>query len=62
MQRKNDRPDSDRIVHAGTLAKALGFDMATWFTPDAETYFGRITTTQIIESLCEVRQSDTAPS
>lgn len=62
VQRKSERPDSDRIVHAGTLAKALGFDMAAWFTPDSETYFGRITSAQIVESLCEARQTDAAPS
>lgn len=59
---KQDRPDSNRIDHAGKLAAALDLDMATWFKPTADNYFGRISKPLIIEALNEARAQPPAPA
>jgi ParB family chromosome partitioning protein len=55
VQVKADRPDGERLVHARQLGEALKIDMAKWFRPTAENYFGKISKAQIIEALCEIK-------
>ena len=62
VQAKVDRPDCDRLVHAQALGEALSLDMATWFTPNASNFFGRLTKTGIVEALSEARDGAVAPS
>lgn len=61
VQAKIDRPDTDRLVHAGVGA-ALSLDMATWFTPNAANFFGKLTKTGIVEALTEAREGAVAPA
>lgn len=53
MQRKNERADTARLAHADLLADALQLDMTRWFTPTAESYFGRVNRTQILAAIDE---------
>lgn len=62
VQAKIDRPDTDRLVHAQALAQALSLDMATWFTPNAANFFGKLTKTGIVEALTEAREGAVAPA
>lgn len=62
VRHKADRPDAGRFVHAETLAQTLGLDMAAHFTPDRDSYFGRITGAQIIAALCEAKGVSPAPT
>jgi ParB family transcriptional regulator, chromosome partitioning protein len=55
VQVKADRPDGERLVHARQLGEALNIDMAKWFRPTAENYFGKISKAGIIEALCEIK-------
>ena len=48
--------ESRRTAHADALASALGLDMAQWFTPTAENYFGRVGREQIVSAICEAKQ------
>jgi ParB family chromosome partitioning protein len=61
VQRKGDRPDVPRLVHASTLASALDLDMTEWFEPTAENYFGRVTRAQILADLDDAKGTH-APS
>lgn len=61
IQHKADRPNSGRLKHAESLAIALGLDMTHWFRPTAETYFGRVSRTQILAAIDEAK-GDHAPS
>jgi ParB family transcriptional regulator, chromosome partitioning protein len=45
--------DRDRLQHSDALATALRLDMNAWFTPTAESFFGRISKSQIAECLKE---------
>lgn len=54
VQGKMDKPDNDRLEHAGKLAAELKLDMKAWFTPTAENYYNRIGKPQIIAALQEV--------
>jgi ParB family chromosome partitioning protein len=58
---KAERAGTSRMQHADCLADAVKLDMATWFTPTAGTYFGKVSKAQIIEALREVK-GDVAPS
>jgi ParB family chromosome partitioning protein len=49
--------ESRRIAHADALASALGLDMAHWFTPTAENFFGRVGREQIVSAICEAKQT-----
>lgn len=62
VQAKIDRPDSERLVHAEALSQALELDMASWFTPTADNFFGRLTKDSIVESLSEARDGAVAPA
>ena len=62
VQAKVARPDCDRLVHAEALAQALSLDMATWFTPNAANFFGRLTKTGIVEALTEARDGAVTPA
>lgn len=62
VRHKADRPESGRLVAADGLAKALSLNMAEWFTPDVDNYFGRINTAQIVAVLCEAKGVSPAPS
>lgn len=55
VQRKQDRQDCDRIVHANALAAALSLDMTAWFTPTARNYFSRVSRTEILSALAEAK-------
>lgn len=55
VQRKGDRPDVPRLVHASTLASALDLNMTEWFEPTAENYFGRVTRAQILADLDDAK-------
>ncbi len=61
IQHKADRPNSGRLKHAENLAIALGLDMTDWFKPTAESYFGRLSRTQILAAIDEAK-GDHAPS
>jgi ParB family chromosome partitioning protein len=52
---KADRPDSSRMAQAVLLADALHLDMAAWFTPTAANYFSRVSKTEIVETIREVK-------
>jgi len=56
VERKNDRR-GDRLENATQLACELNLDMAEWFTPTAENYFGKVGKPQIVEALQEVGAS-----
>jgi ParB family chromosome partitioning protein len=55
VQLKTNRPDSTRFEHASRLADALQLDMAAWFTPTAANYFSRVSKTEIVETIREVK-------
>jgi ParB family chromosome partitioning protein len=55
VQRKGDRPDACRLVHANDLAKSLKLDIGAWFTPTAEGYFNRVSRVQILAALDEAK-------
>ncbi len=61
-RRKADTVNSPPISHADALARALGIDMTRAFTPDAETYFSRISGKQIVTALREAKGVPAAPS
>jgi ParB family chromosome partitioning protein len=42
-----------RLTHADRIARALNCDMARWFTPTAENFFGRVSKPQIAAALRE---------
>ena len=50
---KGTPEDAPRLLHADQLAKALQFDMPSWFRPTAENYFGRVSRTLIMEAMTE---------
>ena len=52
IQRK-DANNSANLHHANALAIALNMDMAHWFTPDTQNFFGRISKPQIAQALTE---------
>jgi ParB family chromosome partitioning protein len=62
VQRKSDRPDSERFRHADKLAAAVGLDMKAWFTPDAPNYFSRVSKPQIFDALREAKGQPPAPA
>lgn len=62
VQRKADAAGSLRLCHGDALARALGVDMASSFTPGAENYFARISGAQIVSALCEAKGVPAAPS
>lgn len=51
-----------RLGHSDGLARALGIDMASAFTPGADNYFSRISGEQIGSALCEAKGVPEAPS
>ena len=61
IQHKADRPNSGRLKHAESLAIALGLDMTDWFKPTAESYFSRVSRTQILAAIDEAK-GEHAPS
>lgn len=62
VQRKQDRPDGERLQHANAVARALKLDMTAWFTPDAENFFGRISRAQILAALQDAKGAEPAPA
>lgn len=61
-QIKGERGDCPRIEHANALSHTLGLDLSEWFTPDAENFFKRINSSQIIATICEAKGVPPAPS
>jgi len=61
-QRRCDRPDEPRLMHANALARALQMDMALHFTPTAANYFGRVSRDAILAALTEAKGTAPAPS
>lgn len=55
VRTKQDRSEPPRFAHAGILAHALGLDMASWFTPTAENFFGRVGRNTVITALTEAK-------
>jgi ParB family transcriptional regulator, chromosome partitioning protein len=55
VQRKGDKPDACRLVHANDLAKALKLDTGAWFSPTAENYFNRVSRAQILAAIDEAK-------
>jgi len=45
----------ERVAFTDALASALDLDMAKWFTPTAENYFGRVSKAQVLDALREVK-------
>ena len=62
VQTKSDRPENDRLDHAGKLAAALQLDMKPYFTPTAENYFSRIGKPQILEAIQAAKGQPPAPA
>jgi ParB family chromosome partitioning protein len=62
VQTKSDRPENDRLTHAGKLASVLQLDMKPYFTPTAENYFTRIGKPQILEAIQEAKGQPPAPA
>ena len=54
--------DSFGLRQANSIAKAVGFDMGAWFTPDAENYFSRVSRPQIIAAITEATNRPTKRS
>lgn len=57
IQSKSDRRDAPRLVHGDALALALKLDMTAYFTPTAESYFARVSKTQILAAIDEAKGS-----
>lgn len=57
VQRKGDRLNDRRLVHADMLAKALRVDISAWFAPTAANYFGRVNRAQILAAIDEANGS-----
>jgi ParB family chromosome partitioning protein len=62
VQTKSDRPENDRLDHAGKLATVLQLDMKPYFTPTAENYFTRIGKPQILGAIQEAKGQPPAPA
>jgi len=62
VQMKSDRPENDRLDHAGKLAAALQLDMKAYFTPTAENYFTRIGKPQILAAIQAAKGQPPAPA
>ncbi|MBU6378284.1 MAG: hypothetical protein KJS95_07090 [Gammaproteobacteria bacterium] len=52
---KGERANSDRLVHADALARAVNLDMTAWYTPSAEGYFNRVRRSQIMTAIDEAK-------
>jgi ParB family chromosome partitioning protein len=59
VQRKGEGA-AGHLRHAGELANALQVDMAEWFTPTAENYFGKIGKSLILDAIAEARGAPNA--
>ena len=57
IQRKTDRPDAARLIHARSLATALQLDMSNWFQPTAQNYFAHVKRSQILAAIDEANGS-----
>jgi ParB family chromosome partitioning protein len=55
VRSKSDSADTEHLAQGERLAQALGLDMAAWFAPTAENYFGRISRTQILAAIDEAK-------
>jgi ParB family chromosome partitioning protein len=62
VQMKSDRPENDRLDHAGKLATVLQLDMKAYFTPTAENYFSRIGKPQILAAIQAAKGQPPAPA
>jgi len=62
VRQKGDRPDNARFLYADALGTAAGFAMADHYTPDVATYFGRVSSAQIVADLCAAKGVPAAPS
>lgn len=62
IRQKGDRVGGARLAHADALAEAIGFDMADHYVPDVPTYFGRVSSAQIVSALCEAKGTPAAPA
>ena len=62
VQTKSDRPENNRLDHAGKLAAALQLDMKPYFTPTAENYFSRIGKPQILAAIQAAKGQPPAPA
>ena len=62
VQTKSDRPENDRLDHAGKLATVLQLDMKAYFTPTAENYFTRIGKPQILAAIQAAKGQPPAPA
>lgn len=56
-QRKSERSDASRLIHARELGQALSLDMGEWFKPTAVNYFARIGKQKILEAVDEATGS-----
>ncbi|MCP8939915.1 hypothetical protein NK718_15415 [Alsobacter sp. SYSU M60028] len=62
IRQKSDRLEHKRFGHADALAEAIGFDIADHYTPDVPTYFSRVSSPQIVTTLCEAKGVPAAPA
>lgn len=53
VRTKQDRPAEPRLVHADQLTEALDLDMATWWEPTRESYFGQVSKKLALEAVAE---------
>lgn len=61
VQRKADRPGTQRLEQANRLTEALSLDMTAWYVPTAEGYFARISRSDILVAIDEAK-GEHAPS
>jgi ParB family chromosome partitioning protein len=62
IRQKGDRIGGARLAHADALAEAIGFDIADHYVPDVPTYFGRVSSAQIVSARCEAKGTPAAPA
>ena len=53
MQLLHQPADESHLRGANSLSKALGLDMANWWSPNAENYFSRVKRDQILTAIVE---------
>lgn len=55
VQRKGEHSRLPRLRHADAIAHALKLDMASWYAPTAEGYFGRVQRAHILAAIDEAK-------
>ena len=53
VQGKHDRDDGPRLAHADALAQALGLDMAQWWQPSVDGFYGKLPKATLLHIVTE---------